>query len=303
MVYRWFAVIIATRWQIFLTDLTGNSSTAFHLTAMHVFLLPVLGAFVATLGTMVGLGGGFILVPILIFLFPEAPPTTLIAISLTVVFLNASSATISNARARRIDVRTAALLVTGAIPAAVAGSAAAQTVSRETFESMFGGLLIFGAFYVIWRSTKVGGQDLFVLHEPNREIHERTGPVYRFYVNALLAVVVSPVAGFVSSFFGIGGGVILVPALTFILKVPMRVASSTALLVLVFTSTAALSTLFLSGAITEGWSRAGLLGIGALFGAQIGVYLSTRINTQLVLFILSAALIVVGVRQLISGLS
>ena len=276
---------------------------AFHLTAMHIFLLPVLGASVAALGTMVGLGGGFILVPILIFLFPEAPPATLIAISLTVVFLNASSASISNVRARRIDVRTAGLLLLGATPAAVAGSAAAQRVSRDAFESLFGGLLIVGAFYIVWRSTKVADQDLSDQHEPNREIRERRGPIYRFYVDTLLAVVVSPTAGFVSSFFGIGGGVIHVPALTFILKVPMRVASSTALLVLVFTSIAALLTLFFSGAIEEGWRRAGLLGIGALFGAQFGVYLSARVNPKVVLLILSAALVIVGVRQLAAGLT
>jgi uncharacterized membrane protein YfcA len=191
----------------------------------------------------------------------------------------------------------------GAIPAAIAGSAAAQRVSREAFESMFGGLLLFGAFYVIWRSTKVGDQDPIVVHEPNREIRERRGPIHRFYVDAFLAAVISPVAGFVSSFFGIGGGVIHVPALTFILKVPMRVANSTALLVLVFTSIAALSTLFFSGAIEEGWRRAGLLGIGALFGAQLGVYLSTRVNPRIVMFILSAALVIVGVRQVVIGLT
>ena len=286
-----------------MTDLVGSQIMVFHLTAMHIFLLPLLGASVAALGTMVGLGGGFILVPILIILFPEARPATIIAISLTVVFLNASSATISNVRARRIDARTAWLLLLGATPAAVAGSAVAQRVSRDAFESMFGGLLIFGALYILWRSTKVPDQDLSVQHEPNREIRERRGAIYRFYVDTLLAAVISPAAGFISSFFGIGGGVIHVPALTFMLKVPMRVASSTALLVLVFTSIAALSTLFLSGAIDEGWRRAGLLGFGALFGAQLGVYLSSRVNPKVVLFILSAALVIVGVRQLVSGLT
>ena len=275
----------------------------FHLTAMHFFLLPVLGASVAALGTMVGLGGGFILIPILLILFPEARPATLTAISLTVVFLNASSATISNIRARRIDVRTAILLLAGATPTAIVGSVAAQRISRDAYEGLFGGLLLFSAFYVIWRSTKVVDNNLSASHEPNREIRERGGHIYRFYVDTLLALVVSPVAGFVSGFFGIGGGVIHVPALTFILKVPMRVASSTALLVVVFTSIAALSTLLLSGAIEEGGRRAGLLGIGALFGAQIGVSLSSWVNPKVVMLILSAALVIVGARQVAIGLT
>lgn len=281
----------------------GNQSMPFDLTALHFVLLPILGAAVAALGAMVGLGGGFILVPILIFLFPEASVATLTTISLTVVFLNAASATIGNVRARRIDVRTAVLLVAGAVPAAIAGSATAQVVSRESFESMFGVLLILGAVYVLWRSAKVRAEDESIGHEPNREIRERRGSIYRFYVNTLLAVVVSPVAGFVSSFFGIGGGVIHVPALTFILKVPLKVASATALLVLVFTSATGILTLFFSGAIHEGWRRAALLGFGALFGSQLGVYLSGRVNPKTILLVLSIALVIVGVRQLVAGLS
>lgn len=273
----------------------------FQLTPLYIVLLPLLGAAVATLGTIVGLGGGFILIPILIVLFPEASPAALITISLTVVFLNAVSATIGNIRARRIDLRTALLLIVGAIPAAIAGAAASSLVSRESFEALFGVLLIIGALYIFWRGAKTSPQDRDVRHDPNREIRERRGPIYRFYVNGLLAGVISPVAGFVSSFFGIGGGVIHVPALTFILKVPLRVASATSLLVLVVTSLSAILTLFLSGAIHEGWRRAGLLGLGALFGAQLGVYFSSRVNPKFVLLLLSAAMAIVGIRQIVAG--
>ncbi|MSQ21820.1 MAG: sulfite exporter TauE/SafE family protein [Dehalococcoidia bacterium] len=273
----------------------------FQLTLPYILLLPLLGAAVATLGTIVGLGGGFILIPILIFLFPEASPAALITISLTVVFLNAASATIVNIRAHRIDLRTALLLIVGAVPASIAGATTSSLVSRDQFETLFGVLLIIGAAYILWRGTKTSPQDVDVRHDPNREIHERRGPIYRFYVNTLLAGVISPMAGFISSFFGIGGGVIHVPALTFILKVPLRVASATSLLVLVVTSLSAILTLFLSDAIHEGWRRAGFLGIGALFGAQLGVYFSSRVNPKLVLLLLSAAMAMVGIRQIVAG--
>ena len=273
----------------------------FELTPLYIVLLPLLGAAVATLGTIVGLGGGFILIPILIVLFPEASPAALITISLTVVFLNAASATVGNIRAHRIDLRTALLLIVGAIPASIAGAATSSLVSRDQFETLFGVLLIIGAAYIFWRGAKTSPKDVQVRHDPNREIHERRGPIYRFYVNSLLAGVISPLAGFVSSFFGIGGGVIHVPALTFILKVPLRVASATSLLVLVATSLSAILTLFLSGAIHEGWRRAGLLGLGALFGAQLGVYFSSRVNPKLVLLLLSAAMAIVGIRQIVAG--
>ena len=272
------------------------------LSLAYILLLPLLGAAVAALGTMIGLGGGFILVPILILLFPEAAPATIIAISLTVVFFNASSATVGNMRAGRIDLRTGAILLIGAVPAAVAGSFTAGVVSREQFESLFGALLLAGAAYILWRSTQVRLIGQPARHEPNRRIQERRGTLYLFYINGLLAVVISPVAGFVSSFFGIGGGIIHVPSLTFMLKMPPRLASPTSLLVLVPTSMTALLTLYFTNAIDEGWRRAALLGAGALIGAQVGVYLNSRVNPRGMLVILSMALFIVGIRQVVAGL-
>lgn len=279
-----------------------GTAMPFELTPAYIVLLPLLGATVAALGTLVGLGGGFILVPILIVLFPEASPATIASISLTVVFLNATSATIGNVQARRIDGRTALILVVGAIPAAAAGSLVAGMVSRERFELAFGVMLLFGAAYVLWRSSRALPPDQAAGRPPNRWVRERKGPTYSFYVSTLMATVISPVAGFISSFFGIGGGVLHVPSMTFILKIPSRVASATSLLVLVPTSFVGVLTHVLAGQYHHGWRRAGLLGLGALVGAQVGVYLSPRVNQKLVLLILAAALAAVGVRQIMDGL-
>lgn len=272
----------------------------YELTPFHLVLLPFLGFILSALGTLVGLGGGFVLVPVLLFLFPEASPGTISSISLSVVFLNALSATIGNVRARRVDFRTAMLLTIGAIPAAIAGSMSAGMVSRDRFEIAFGVMLILGAVYVLWRSTR--GPDLSHGSQtaPNREIRERRGLIYRFYVNTMLAGIISPLAGFVSSFFGIGGGVIHVPAMTFILKIPPRVVGATALFVLVPTSLVGVLTRVAEGQFYEGWRRAGLLGIGALFGAQLGLYLSTRVNQRTILILLAIAMVMVGIRQVVA---
>ena len=190
----------------------------------------------------------------------------------------------------------------GAIPAAVAGSAAAQVVSRQQFESLFGALLLGGGVYILWRSTQISPASESARHDPNRRIEERRGTLYLFYINGLLAGILSPVAGFVSSFFGIGGGIIHVPSLTFVLKMPPRLASATSLLVLVPTSLTALLTLYFSGAIHEGSRRAALLGLGALVGAQLGVYLNSRVNPKGMLIILAVGVFIVGVRQVVTGL-
>ncbi len=275
---------------------------SFEPTLFYVVLLPLLGLVVATLGTLVGLGGGFILLPILLFMFPEASASTISSISLSVVFLNAVSATVGNYRARRIDFKTAALLAVGGIPAAVVGAIAASRVTRSNFEVYMGVLLILGAVYVLWRSARAGELQGRVDHTPNREIQERRGGTYRFYVNTLMAAGISPVSGYISSFFGIGGGVVNVPAMTFLLRMPARVVAPTGMLLLVVTSSSSLVTRIATGQFQEGWRTAALLGVGALAGAQIGLYLSSRVNHRVVLVILAVSMIFVGARQLIVGL-
>jgi uncharacterized membrane protein YfcA len=268
----------------------------------QLIVLPIIGVGVATLGTLVGLGGGFILVPILLVLFPNASPSTIASISLTVVLLNAISATIGNYRARLIDFKTVALLAVGAVPAAVVGAVVSGRVTRSTFDLAMGVMLVFGSAYVVWRGYRATPLVADPAITPNRLIRERNGTIHRFYVNTLTAVGLSPASGFISSFFGIGGGVINVPAMTFILKMPSRVIAPTAMLLLVLTSSSSLATRILTNQYQEGWERAALLGIGALIGAQVGVYLSSRVNQKLVLIFLAISMALVGIRQIILGI-
>lgn len=66
----------------------------FELTPFHIVLLPLLGFVLSTVGTLVGVGGGFVLVPVLLYLFPDASSGTISSASLSVVFLNALSVTV-----------------------------------------------------------------------------------------------------------------------------------------------------------------------------------------------------------------
>ena len=275
---------------------------SYELTLFHLALLPLLGAVVAALGTLVGLGGGFVLVPLLLFLFPDASASAISSISLTVVFLNAVSATVSHYRERRIDFKTAALLAVGGIPAAALGAVAASRVTRDSFEIYMGVVLVLGAVYVLWRSTRAVELQGDMEHSPNRTIRERMGSTYRFYVNTVMAAGISPVSGFISSFFGIGGGVVNVPAMTFLLRMPPGVVAPTAMLLLVVTSSSSLITRIATGQFQEGWRRAALLGVGALVGAQVGIYLRSRVDHRVVLIILAVSMILVGGRQLIVGI-
>ena len=261
-------------------------------TPLYVILLPIIGVAVGTLGSMLGLGGGFVLIPILILLFPEASTVTITSISLIVVFLNAVSSSIANVRTKRPNMRVALLMACAGVPAAVVGALASAEVSRQQFQVAFGTMLLIGAAYIFWRSAP---------SRQNGQAHGDKSLAAGRGRMGLLAGVISPVGGFVSSFFGIGGGVISMPALVYVLGVPPKVATATSLLVLVPTSLVAILTHVLTGQMQEGWRRALALGIGAIIGGQLGVTLSGRVPRRVVLAMLSVALVVVGVRQILTG--
>jgi uncharacterized membrane protein YfcA len=69
-------------------------------------LLIPLGFLLGAFGTLIGAGGGFVLVPVLLFLYPDEDPATITSISLAVVFFNALSGSLAYARQKRIDYRT-----------------------------------------------------------------------------------------------------------------------------------------------------------------------------------------------------
>src|SRR5487761_793050 len=81
--------------------------------------LAALGLIVGAYGTLIGAGGGFVLVPLLLILYPHDSPAQITAISLGVVFVNASSGSLSYFRLRRADYRTGVWLAAATLPGAV----------------------------------------------------------------------------------------------------------------------------------------------------------------------------------------
>ncbi len=85
-------------------------------------LLAFIGLFIGAFGTLIGVAGGFLLVPILLFLYPQETPATITSITLTVAFFNALSGSIAYGRLRRIDYRSGLLFSLVAVPGAIIGA-------------------------------------------------------------------------------------------------------------------------------------------------------------------------------------
>jgi hypothetical protein len=268
----------------------------------NFWLLPV-GFAVGAFGTLIGAGGGFILMPVLLLLYPGEPAQRLAAISLAVVFLNALSGSAAYVRARRVDVRSALLFAACTVPGAVLGSLSTALVPRAAFDLAFGALLVGAAVFLLLRRlphdsrTRREGRGWVT-----RTLTDREGLTHTYSFRPLTGALLSLAVGLLSSFLGIGGGIIHVPVLATLLSFPVHVATATSHVVLAVTALVGTVTNAAAGALSGGWTRVAVLGLGVVGGAQLGALLSARVRGGWILLALAVALGFAGVRIFLAGL-
>jgi uncharacterized membrane protein YfcA len=261
-------------------------------------LLCLLGIGVGAFGTLIGAGGGFILTPILLLLYPHDSAETLTAISLAVVFFNAVSGSIAYGRQRRIDLRSGVIFALATLPGAVAGALVVGGVSRHTFDALMGGLLGVLALWLLLGER--WSLPLPQTHLERRRLTDRFGNEYAYAVPVRRGVLFSLAVGFVSSFFGIGGGVMQVPLLVRALGFPMHVATATSQLVLAIMAGGGSLTHVALGSFSHGHGlrRTAALTVGVIGGAQLGAHVSLRLRGTTIQALLAAALIALSARLL-----
>ncbi len=265
------------------------------------FYLIGLGLIVGLYGTLIGAGGGFILMPLLILIHPEAPPEQLTAISLAVVFFNAVAGSESYAMMRRIDYKSGLMFAVATIPGAVIGALSTSSVPRSTFDAIFGLLLLAAGVFLFFHSPLEHSDGTRPhLHHPSisRHLVTATGEEFDYNFNPLVGIAVSFGVGYISSFLGIGGGIIHVPALIFLLDFPVHVATATSHFILAIMALTGTMVHIGMGSFHEGARHTLSLSIGVLLGAPIGAYLSTRIGGSWIVRSLALALCFVGIRIL-----
>lgn len=273
---------------------------------LELLLVP-LGFAVGVYGTIVGAGGGFVLVPVLLLIYPDESQSELTSVSLAVVLLTAVSGSIAYARRRLIDYRTGLTFVLVAVPASFAGAYAVRFLPRSAFDVTFGALLIGMAIFVSIGLAR-GGRTMRTPVRGGRAIVMRTmdrgdGAVSRYSYDVRQGLSMSGATGFVATMFGVGGGIIQVPVMATILRIPLDVAVATSQFMLIFVAAAGTSVHALAGVFSPvELARAGLLGVGAVAGAQVGAMLSQRLSGTAVSRLLSAGLAVIGLRLVITPL-
>jgi uncharacterized membrane protein YfcA len=246
--------------------------------------LAPIGFLVGAFGTLVGAGGGAILVHVLLVMMPDENPATITAISLAVVFFNAYSGTITYMRMGRVDYRLGTLFTLSGLPAAVAGVVLVHEMPRRLFDPLFGVLLV--------------GIGVFLLLDPTGKAQTNARLPARPPSRGLLGSVGSAYIALLSSLVGIGGGIIHVPFLIRVLKIPPHTATATSHFVLTFVAFIACATHVLMGEFQNGLPEGTYLAVGVMMGAPIGASLSTRIRGAAIVRLLAASLCLVGLRLL-----
>ncbi len=260
----------------------------------------VLGFATGLYGTLIGAGGGFVLMPILLLLFPKQSPEQLTAILLAVVFFNALGGSQAYALMGRIDYRSGLMFATATIPGAVLGALHTSSVPRPIFNAIFGVLMAACAAFLALRSGQSEGPTAQTHHccEMSRHLVETNGSSYDYSFNPLIGIGLSFVVGYVSSFLGIGGGIIHVPAMTYFLQFPVHIATATSHFVLAIMALAGTLTHVFTGTLVHGANLTLSLSIGVLLGAPLGAHLSNRLKGPWIIRGLALALGLVSIRIL-----
>nr|WP_077330233.1 sulfite exporter TauE/SafE family protein [Virgibacillus siamensis] len=263
----------------------------------------VIAVAAAFVGSLIGLGGGIILIPSLLFLykysdaFAWAEPQMIVGISLVTMVFTAFSSTVSYMKKGRVDYKTGLLFLIGCIPAGIFGAWLNQFVNSNGFSLYFGMLMIgLSMLFLIKRKrpdTVPGNKEKVRTFTVDDE-------TYHYNVSVWQAIVISVIVGILSGLFGIGGGSILVPALILLFGIPVHIASATSMFMIFFISIISSGTHIYLGHVI--WEYAILFIPGALVGGVIGAKVNQHIKGNKLEWVLRVILIIIGIRLIVEGL-
>ena len=189
---------------------------------IEILVLFVVGIGVGTFGTLIGIGGGLIMIPLFTFaltpsIFHSAPE--IVGTSLFGVFLNALSGTYAYVKQHRVYFKAAIPFAIATLPGAILGSLVSDYFTGPTFSLSYGIFILIISAIMYWNSS-------------NKKAIATNFDETLFIARKKLGIILSMFVGFISSIFGIGGGIIHVPVMIYALAFPPHMATATSHFVL-----------------------------------------------------------------------
>nr|WP_295109816.1 sulfite exporter TauE/SafE family protein [uncultured Caulobacter sp.] len=277
--------------------------------SVNALLLVVLGGLVGFISGMFGIGGGFLMTPVLVFL--GIPPVVAVASEANHVAASSVSSVIAYSKKRSVDFKMGAVLASGGAIGSFAGvevfrwlrligqADLAVSVSYLLFLGVIGALMLAESVGAILRRRK--GQP----PKPRRDRRPMLlyalpfkvrFPRSRLYISVIPPVLLGVFVGILSAVMGVGGGFILVPAMIYLLRMPAPVVVGTSLFQIVIT-TSLTSVLQAGRNQTVDIVLATLLLLGGVIGAQLGARASGRFRAEELRALLALLVLLVGLRM------
>jgi len=271
----------------------------------NIYLLILIGFAIGTLGTLIGAGGGFILVPILIIMQPTFSPEIITAISMVVVACNATSGSVAYMSAKRVDYRAGIIFGLFTIPGSILGVFTTKFIPRNVFDIIFGIVLFALAIFLFFK-----GGDKKSVEKPmvknkgwvQQRLVDKWNEKYDYAYDLKKGSILSVFVGYFSPLLGIGGGIIHVPAMVEWLRFPVHIATATSHFILAVMATVSVIVHIYQGSYSDPLILKMSIGliIGVIPGAQLGAFLSRKIKGKMIIKALAVSLAIVGIRILIS---
>jgi len=274
---------------------------------VNVFLLLGMGGLVGFLSGIFGVGGGFLITPLLIFI--GIPPAVAVGSSASQVLASSVSGVQAHFRRGNVDVRIGAVLVIGGLIGAVLGvwlfgflKGLGQidlviSLTYVVFLGVVGGLMLIESIRASLqlRSHRTGSTAKRRHHWLHRLPFKVRFPRSRLYISALAPLGLGAFVGVLVSMMGVGGGFLMVPAMIYLLGMPTAVVVGTSLFQICFV-TAATSFLHALNNQTVDIILVLALTVGGVVGAQFGSSFGQRLRGEQIRLLLALIVLAVCIR-------
>ncbi|HHY21673.1 MAG TPA: sulfite exporter TauE/SafE family protein, partial [Bacilli bacterium] len=235
---------------------------------MEWFILLLIGLTAGTVGSLMGLGGGIIVVPSLMLLsgylsiLNGITPQVVVGTSLLIMIFTGLSATLAYIKQKKVDYTSGLIFLIGSIPGALFGVFLNKHIDAGKFLIFFGIFVLFVSVILMVRKylkpLKVSRKGM------RRTVINEVGQEVEYGLIPYIAIPISFIIGMFSGLFGIGGGTLMVPAMILIFGFPPHIAVATSMFILFFASIASSISHIALGNVN--WLYAIALVPGAWFG-------------------------------------
>ncbi|WP_099867883.1 sulfite exporter TauE/SafE family protein [Pararhizobium haloflavum] len=276
--------------------------------SVNVFVILGMGAAVGFLSGMFGIGGGFLITPLLIFY--NIPPAVAVATGANQVVASSFSGSIWHFKRGSLDLKLGTVLLVGGILGASVGIWIFTLLRRlgqldlivsimyVVFLSVVGGLMLWESVNSMRRAAK---NETVALRKPGQHNWVHRLPMKmrfkksKLYLSVIPVIVLGFAIGVLTSIMGVGGGFIMVPAMIYLLRIPTNVVIGTSLFQIIFVT--AFTTVVQA---TTNYSvdivLAFLLMVAGVIGAQYGVRVGQKLRGEQLRALLALLVLAVGMR-------